>query len=251
MNQKSRYRILLVDDDARLRDLLTRYLQEQGFAVKAVIDAAAMDRALHREHYDLMVLDLMLPGEDGLAICRRLRAADNNLPIIMLTAKGDEVDRIVGLEMGADDYVAKPFNPRELVARIQAVLRRQPHSLPGAPTAEDEVVSFGRVRVNLGTRLLERDGEEIQLTTGEFSLLKVLLQHPRQPLSRDKLMELARGREYGVFDRAIDVQISRLRKLVEEDPTKPRFLQTVWGFGYVFVPEDSKTSTADNEGPAA
>ncbi len=242
MNGKTRYRVLLVDDDARLRELLSRYLQEQGFAVKAVGDAAMMDRALHREHFDLIVLDLMLPGEDGLAICRRLRADDNTIPIIMLTAKGDDVDRIVGLEMGADDYLAKPFNPRELVARVQAVMRRQPQSLPGAPTAEDEIVAFGRVQVNLGTRSLVRDGEEIQLTTGEFSLLKVLLLHPRQPLSRDKLMELARGREYGVFDRAIDVQISRLRKLVEDDPAKPRFIQTVWGFGYVFVPDDSKVA---------
>ncbi|PTD98006.1 osmolarity response regulator transcription factor OmpR [Pseudothauera lacus] len=242
MNTKIRYRVLLVDDDARLRELLSRYLQEQGFTVKAVVDAAAMDRALHREHFDLMVLDLMLPGEDGLSICRRLRAADNAMPIIMLTAKGDDVDRIVGLEMGADDYLPKPFNPRELVARIHAVMRRRPPALPGAPTTEDEVVSCGRVRVNLGTRTLTRDGEEIPLTTGEFSLLKVLLQHPRQPLSRDKLMELARGREYGVFDRAIDVQVSRLRKLVEDDPTKPRYIQTVWGFGYVFVPDEPKAA---------
>jgi two-component system phosphate regulon response regulator OmpR len=232
----------LVDDDARLRDLLSRYLQEQGFTVKAVTDATTMDRALHREHFDLMVLDLMLPGEDGLAICRRLRAAENAMPIIMLTAKRDDVDRIVGLEMGADDYLAKPFNPRELVARIQAVMRRQPPTLPGAPTAEDETVKFGRVQVNLGVRSLSRDGEEISLTTGEFSLLKVLLQHPRQPLSRDKLMELARGREYGVFDRAIDVQVSRLRKLVEDDPAKPRYIQTVWGFGYVFVPDDARAA---------
>jgi two-component system, OmpR family, phosphate regulon response regulator OmpR len=240
MNVKTRYRILLVDDDARLRELLTRYLQEQGFSVKAVTDATGMDRALHREHYDIMVLDLMLPGEDGLAICRRLRAAGSKLPIIMLTAKGDDVDRIVGLEMGADDYVPKPFNPRELVARIQAVMRRQPQTLPGAPTMEDEIVSFGRNTINLGKRTLTRDQEEISLTTGEFSLLKVLVQHPRQPLSRDKLMELARGREYGVFDRAIDVQVSRLRKLVEEDPAKPRYIQTVWGFGYVFVPDDAR-----------
>jgi two-component system phosphate regulon response regulator OmpR len=245
MNGKIRYRVLLVDDDARLRDLLSRYLQEQGFAIKAVHDAPMMDRALHREHFDLIVLDLMLPGEDGLAICRRLRAAENNIPIIMLTAKGDDVDRIVGLEMGADDYLPKPFNPRELVARIQAVMRRQPPPLPGAPTAEDEIVAFGRVQVNLGTRTLVRDSEEIQLTTGEFSLLKVLLQHPRQPLSRDKLMELARGREYGVFDRAIDVQVSRLRKLVEDDPAKPRYIQTVWGFGYVFVPDDGKSASAE------
>jgi two-component system phosphate regulon response regulator OmpR len=236
MNTKVRYKILLVDDDARLRELLTRYLMEQGFSIKAVNDAPAMDRALHREHFDLIVLDLMLPGEDGLAICRRLRADENPVPIVMLTAKGDEVDRIIGLEMGADDYLPKPFNPRELVARIHAVMRRRPTTLPGAPTLDNEIISFGRVRVNLGTRSLTRDEQDLALTTGEFSLLKVLLQHPRQPLSRDKLMELARGREYGVFDRAIDVQVSRLRKLVEDDPAKPRFIQTVWGYGYVFVP---------------
>lgn len=242
MNTKTRYKVLIVDDDARLRELLSRYLLEQGFTVKTVQDGTAMDRALHREHFDLMVLDLMLPGEDGLAICRRLRSAENTMPIVMLTAKGDEVDRIIGLEMGADDYLPKPFNPRELVARIHAVMRRRPTVLPGAPTIDDEIVRFGRVQVNLGTRSLLRDDEEISLTTGEFSLLKVLLQHPRQPLSRDKLMELARGREYGVFDRAIDVQVSRLRKLVEDDPSKPRFIQTVWGFGYVFVPDEAPAS---------
>lgn len=247
MNTKVRYKVLLVDDDARLRELLSRYLMEQGFSIKAVADAPAMDRAMHREHFDLIVLDLMLPGEDGLSICRRLRSDDNNIPVVMLTAKGDEVDRIIGLEMGADDYLPKPFNPRELVARIQAVMRRRPTTLPGAPTIEDEVVEFGRIRVNLGTRALTRDDEEISLTTGEFSLLKVLLQHPRQPLSRDKLMELARGREYGVFDRAIDVQVSRLRKLVEDDPSKPRYIQTVWGFGYVFVPDDSPVAASEEE----
>jgi len=240
MNNKVRYKILLVDDDIRLRELLSRYMQEQGFAVKAVADGAAMDRVLHREHFDLMVLDLMLPGEDGLTICRRLHVEGSHMPIVMLTAKGDEVDRIIGLEMGADDYLPKPFNPRELVARIHAVMRRRPTQLPGAPTVDEEVIRFGRITVNLGIRSLMRDNKEVTLTTGEFSLLKVLLQHPRQPLSRDKLMELARGREYGVFDRAIDVQISRLRKLIEEDPAKPRFIQTVWGFGYVFVPDDNK-----------
>lgn len=237
-------RILVVDDDLRLRELLNRYLSDQGFAVKTVGDAAQMDRALNREHFDLMVLDLMLPGEDGLSICRRLRGANAgtaaDMPIIMLTAKGDEVDRIVGLEMGADDYLPKPFNPRELVARIAAVLRRKPVSPPGAPTIDEESVSFGTITVNLATRSMTRGGVDQPLTTGEFAVLKALLQHPRQPLSRDKLMELARGREYEVFDRSIDVQISRLRKLVEDDPAKPRYLQTVWGFGYVFVPDGTK-----------
>lgn len=241
--EKESYRILVVDDDLRLRDLLKRYLGEQGFNVKVVNDAAQMDRAILREHFDLMVLDLMLPGEDGLSICRRLRGTGNQIPIVMLTAKGDDVDRIIGLEMGADDYLPKPFNPRELVARIHAVLRRQPQTPPGAPVADDEDVSFGQIVVQLGNRILIRNGEETLLTTGEFALLKVLLQHPRQPLSRDRLMELARGREYDVFDRSIDVQISRLRKLIEEDPGKPRYIQTVWGFGYVFVPDGNKHAT--------
>ncbi|HEY9192512.1 MAG TPA: two-component system response regulator OmpR [Methyloversatilis sp.] len=240
MEEKKR-KVLIVDDDARLRALLERYLGEQGFAVKAVADSAQMDRALARELYDLMVLDLMLPGEDGLAICRRLRAQENAIPVVMLTAKGDEVDRIVGLEMGADDYLPKPFNPRELVARINAVLRRQaPKPPPGAPALDERVVRFGQVEVNLAARTLTRDGQEQVLTTGEFSLLKVLLESPRVPLSRDKLMELARGREYDAFDRSIDVQMSRLRKLVEDDPAKPRYLQTVWGFGYVFVPDGTR-----------
>jgi len=231
-------RILVVDDDLRLRDLLQRYLTEQGFAVHTVSDSPGMDKLLARERVDLLVLDLMLPGEDGLSICRRLRGGKELLPIIMLTAKGEDVDRIVGLEMGADDYLPKPFNPRELVARIHAVLRRRAASLPpGAPSAEPEQVSFGNMTVNLATRALEREGQSISLTTGEFALLKVLVTHPRTPLSRDKLMELARGREYEVFDRSIDVQVSRLRKLVEKDPAHPAYIQTVWGFGYVFVPD--------------
>jgi len=242
MNGETRKtKILVVDDDLRLRSQLERYLVAQGFSVKTVPDGPALDRALERELYDLIVLDLMLPGEDGLTICRRLRGAKNGIAILMLTAKGDDIDRIVGLELGADDYLAKPFNPRELVARIHAVLRRRAPPPPaGAPAATHEIVRFGVVGINLATRELERAGQTTLLTTGEFGLLQVLLRHPRQPLSRDKLMELARGREHGVFDRAIDVQISRLRKLVEEDPARPRHIQTVWGFGYVFVPDGNK-----------
>ena len=237
----STHKILVVDDDQRLRDLLNRYLTEQGFVVKAVENSAMMEKSLAHERYDLMVLDLMLPGEDGLSICRRLRGSKSELPIIMLTAKGDDIDRIVGLEMGADDYLPKPFNPRELVARIHAVLRRRSAPPPpGAPTGEEESISFGSVLLNLATREISRGKATTQLTTGEFAVLKVLVQHPRQPLSRDKLMELARGREYDVFDRAIDVQVSRLRKLVEDDPARPRYIQTVWGFGYVFVPDGAK-----------
>jgi two-component system phosphate regulon response regulator OmpR len=227
---KSKLRIIVVDDDARLRDLLTRYLSDQGFGVRAVSDGNELNRWLARERYDLIVLDLMMPGEDGLSICRRLRGQNDSIPIIMLTAKGDDVDRIVGLEIGADDYLAKPFNPRELVARIQAVLRRAPaRETPGAPSADPKTVEFGDFSFNLAARSLTRNGENLSLTTGEFALLKVLVQHPRTPLSRDKLMELARGREFGAFDRSIDVQISRLRKLIEADPAKPAYIQTVWG----------------------
>jgi two-component system phosphate regulon response regulator OmpR len=234
-------KVLVVDDDMRLRDLLSRYLAEQGFLVKVVSDGGGMDRAFDKERFDLLVLDLMLPGEDGLAICRRLRGQKNDIPIVMLTAKGEDIDRIVGLEMGADDYLPKPFNPRELVARINAVLRRKGSAPPpGAPSAEAESVTFGEYTLDLATRTLTKAGQPITLTTGEFAMLKVLVTHPRTPLSREKLMELARGREYEVFDRAIDVQISRLRKLIEVDPAHPVFIQTVWGFGYVFVPDGRK-----------
>ena len=236
MNDRQ-HRILVVDDDSRLRDLLVRYLGEQGLEVKAAADAPQMDKLRTREHFDLIVLDLMLPGEDGLTICRRLRGTGDTTPIIMLTAKGEEVDRIVGLEMGADDYLPKPFNPRELLARMHAVLRRQGNKPPGAPEGDVETIRFSNIEVDLAARTLKRGDDLLPLTTGEFAVLKVLLQHPRQPLSRDKLMTLARGREQGPFDRAIDVQVSRLRKLIESDPAQPRYLQTVWGFGYVFVPD--------------
>src|SRR5438445_10424964 len=207
------YKILVVDDDIRLRDLLRRYLTEQGFAVVTAENATAMNKLWLRERYDLLVLDLMLPGEDGLSICRRLRGAGDQTPIIMLTAKGEDVDRIVGLEMGADDYLPKPFNPRELVARIHAVLRRRSAPLPpGAPAVEPEKVSFGNLTINLATRTLERDGQSLSLTTGEFALLRVLVTNPRTPLSRDKPMELARGREYEVFERSVAVPAARVGK---------------------------------------
>jgi DNA-binding response OmpR family regulator len=160
--------------------------------------------------------------------------------VILLTAKGDEIDRIIGLEMGADDYLPKPFNPRELVARIHAVLRRKGGQPAGAPDTEEKIIPFGMCELNLGTRELKRAGVNVPLTTGEFALLKILVTHPRHPLSRDKLMELARGRDHEPLDRAIDVQISRLRKLIEPDTDKPRFIQTVWGHGYVFVPDGVK-----------
>lgn len=231
-------RILLVDDDARLRDLLLRYLQSQGFEVKAVGDGNQMRQALDRGHYDLIVLDLMLPGEDGLEICRRLRGQGDTVPIVMLTAKGDEIDRIVGLEIGADDYLPKPVNPRELLARIRSVLRRT-HPAPGAPQADGGGIVFGPFRLDLGRRELTRDGTPLRLTSGEFAVLSVLLRHARQPLSRDRLMSLARGREHEAFERSMDVTIARLRRLLEDDPRNPRLIQTVWGVGYVFVPPEA------------
>ncbi|HLT03813.1 MAG TPA: two-component system response regulator OmpR [Pseudomonas sp.] len=233
-------KILVVDDDARLRRLLERFLDEQGYRVRTVENVEQMDRLLARELFHLVVLDLMLPGEDGLSACRRLREKNNQVPIIMLTAKGDEASRIQGLEGGADDYLAKPFNPRELLARIKAVLRRQSPLVPGAPASEDEVVSFGDYQLSLATRELKKGDQVQMLTTGEFAVLKTLVQHAREPLTRDKLMNLARGREWDALERSIDVQISRLRRLIEPDPSKPRYIQTVWGVGYVFVPDGNK-----------
>ncbi len=230
-------KILVVDDDARLRNLLQRFLEEEGYAVKAVGDGEQMERALSREIYHLVVLDLMLPGEDGLSICQRLREKGSAVPIIMLTAKGDEGDRITGLDAGADDYLPKPFNPRELAARIKAVLRRQVKEIPGAPSQKAETVTFGPFRLDLSTRSLFRNDEPVPLTTGEFAVLKALVTHPREPLTRDKLMNLARGREWSAMERSIDVQVSRLRRIVEEDPANARYIQTVWGVGYVFVPD--------------
>ncbi|WP_150304464.1 osmolarity response regulator transcription factor OmpR [Pseudomonas saliphila] len=230
-------KILIVDDDVRLRRLLERFLTEQDYRVRAVENTEQMDRLLARELYSLIVLDLMLPGEDGMTACKRLRDQGNRTPIIMLTAKGDETSRIEGLEMGADDYLPKPFNPRELVARIKAVLRRQSPQVPGAPSADDNEVTFGEFVLSLATRELKRGDEVHMLTTGEFAVLKALVQHPREPLTRDKLMQLARGREWDALERSIDVQISRLRRMLEPDPSKPRYIQTVWGVGYVFVPD--------------
>ncbi len=235
------HQILVVDDDARIRDLLRRYLAQEGFDVLLAEDGKALNRLLTREKVDLIVLDLMLPGEDGLSICRRLRRLNHSTPIIMLTAKVDDVDRIVGLEVGSDDYLPKPFNPRELLARIHAVLRRCPaREAPGAPVKEPTTIVFGPFEFDLSLRQLSRAGEMLPLTTGEYSMLKALVQHPQQALSRDQLAQLVRGREFEPFDRSLDVQISRLRKMIEIDPSQPRYIQTVWGVGYVFVPDDSK-----------
>jgi len=232
-------KIVVVDDDARIRDLLQRYLTQAGYTVLAAEDAVALTRILAYEIVDVIVLDLMMPGEDGLSVCRRLRKSRNKTPIIMLTAKDEDTDRISGLELGADDYVGKPFNPRELLARIHAVLRRRPtHEAPGAPAEEgNERVTFGPFTFDVSARMLYRDGQALPLSTGEFAMLKALVRNPRQPLAREKLARLARGRAIAQYGRGLDVQISRLRKLIEADPVNPRYLQTVWGVGYVFVPD--------------
>lgn len=239
MTSQETLKIIVVDDDLRLRALLERYLVEQGYQVRSVGNYEQMQRLMEREHFHLVVLDLMLPGEDGLSICRKLRQQNNDVPIIMLTAKGDEVDRIIGLEMGADDYLPKPFNPRELLARIRAVLRRKSKDLPGAPSQEETVIRFGPFTFNLATREMRKGDQPLPLTSGEYAVLKVLVSHPREPLSRDKLMNQARGRDYSAMERSIDVQVSRLRRMLEDDATNPRYIQTVWGLGYVFVPDGS------------
>lgn len=231
--------ILVVDDDQRLRQLLKRYLCEQGLTVTTAPDSDAMTQARRQTTFELMVLDVMMPGEDGMSICRRLRASGDDIPIIMLTARSEDASRIMGLDLGCDDYLVKPFNPRELLARIKAVLRRAPkrHEHPGGPGQMPEMVRFGPYELNLARRHLSRAGAPLSITTAEFAMLKVFVRHPNEPLSRDRLMELTRGREYAAFDRSLDVQISRLRKLLEPNPAKPTYIQTVWGVGYVFVPD--------------
>ncbi len=237
-HMKAPPKLLIVEDDEGTRELLETYLNEQGYSVLSMANGRRLDEVLATHLVKLVILDLMLPGEDGLSICRRLRGRGEDVPIIILTAKGDETDRVVGLDIGADDYVAKPFGPRELVARINAVLRRrQPVPVHGAPSPHPQVVRFGGCELNLSTRELSRAGEKLVMTTGEFAVLEALAKHPNVPLSRGRLMELSRGKEHGVYDRSMDVQVSRVRRLVEEDASKPRYIQTVWGFGYVFVPD--------------
>jgi two-component system phosphate regulon response regulator OmpR len=223
--------VLVVDDDAKLRDLLKQFFARHGIETLLRPDGSDIEQVLEQHEPDLVVLDIMLPGEDGTAICRRLRGRDYETPIIMLTGRGDEVDRIVGLEMGADDYLGKPFNPRELLARIDAVLRRS----DAARRARARKLRFGPFVLDFERRALSRDGEPVPLTNGEFELLAVLAERPGQPLNRDQLLDRTRGREYDAIDRSIDVQISKLRRALEDDPAEPRYIKTVWGYGYVFV----------------
>ena len=226
--------ILVVDDHHEIRDLVSRALAKEGFRVSTAGDGRSMRKAMDDGRIDLVLLDLMLPGEDGLALCRAVRA-QSDIPIIMLTAKGDEVDRVVGLEMGADDYLAKPFGSRELIARIRAVLRRSPDRAPNSEAPKH--YRFDRWGLDTGTReLLRDDGVTVPLSTGEFDLLIALVERPQRVLSRDQLLDLARGRSASALDRSIDTQVSRLRKKLELDPGDPKLIKTVWGGGYVFTP---------------
>jgi two-component system, OmpR family, response regulator len=224
--------ILVVDDHREIRDAVTRYLQKNGLRATAAKDAVEMDSMLATGHYDLIVLDVMMPGEDGLSVCRRL-SASGEVPILMLTALGEETDRIVGLEIGADDYLAKPFNPRELLARIKAILRRAERTETSAGSLTGHRVTFAQWTLDTDRRvLIAAAGEEVLLTSAEFKLLTVLLERPRRVLSRDQLLDLTSGRAAAVFDRTIDNQISRLRRKVEVDPARPAIITTVRGGGY-------------------
>jgi len=222
-------KILIVDDDSRLLSLLARYLSDQGYSVTCVSDGLEMSKKIERDYFDLIVLDWMMPGEDGLSICRRLSKDENSPPVIMVTGSGGEADRILGLDCGADDYLSKPFNPRELLARIHAVLRRNPRLVAAIPEANHAPFYFGLYRLDFSQRCLFRDDCKIDLTNCEFGLLKVLAQQGGVPLTRERLGHLVDGRNHKPSSRSIDIQISRLRRLLEDDPTHPCYLQTVRG----------------------
>ncbi|HVI52506.1 MAG TPA: response regulator [Candidatus Sulfotelmatobacter sp.] len=237
MNENAAPHILVVDDDREIRDLLSRFLVKHGLRVSSAKDGIEMMKILEASAIDLVVLDLMMPGEDGLSLCRRLRAT-STMPVIMLTAMGEDTDRIVGLEMGADDYLPKPFNPRELLARIKAVLRRAQAVVAAAAPSAGEALCFEGWTLEVGSRrLLNPSGEEVVLSTGEWELLYAFVTHPRRVLSRDQLLDLARGRSAVPFDRSIDIQVMRLRRKVEDDPRDPHLIKTVRGGGYMFSAE--------------
>ena len=229
--------ILIVDDDSEIRDLLNRFLSKHDFRVTTARDGREMRQAMADWSFDLLVLDLMMPGEDGLSLCRQVRS-ESDIPIIMLTAMGEDVDRIIGLEVGADDYMAKPFNPRELAARIKAILRRSASSASSeSGEGSAEKVMFAGFVLDPATRSLQRGEESIALTAGEYDLLIAFVGHPRRVLNRDQLLDMARGRAAIPFDRSIDVQVGRLRRKIEPDPKNPVLIKTVRGGGYMFTPE--------------
>ncbi|HEY4143498.1 response regulator [Pinirhizobacter sp.] len=233
-------RIIVVDDDTELLGMLRRYLGEHGFHVSAFTGADQLDRMLQREPYDVLILDVMMPGEDGLSICRRLRAQNHSIPILMLTARGDPIDRIVGLEMGSDDYLAKPFDPRELIARLHAILRRQKMQLNSVTWSCDDVIKFGPFSLNISRMQLERGDHVMALSSMELQLLKVFSANAHRPMSREHLLEKVKGREHESLDRSLDVQVLRLRRKIEDDPSEPKYIRTIWGVGYMFVPDSAR-----------
>ena len=224
-------KLLLVDDDPELRELISAFLAKQGYDIIAVGDGHAMDDALARGEVDLIILDLMLPGEGGLSIARRLKR-EGDTPIIIVSAQGEEMDRIIGLEVGADDYMGKPFNPRELLARVRAVLRRTSSAPDNAQVAE-----FGDFRLDVNAHRLTKDGKIVPLTSGELDLLSILVRFPNRVLDRDRILDLLTGAERSPFDRSIDVRVTRLRSKIEPDPATPVYIRTVWGKGYIFCPD--------------
>ncbi len=232
MSQTREPSVLVVDDDPELRALLCSYLAENGFAPLGVGDGTAMWRALAKGWPDVLVLDLMLPGEDGLTLLRRLRG-QSELPVLMLSARGEDMDRIIGLEVGADDYMAKPFHPRELLARLRALLRRRAGD---GDAMNAERLEFGPFRLDTGARQLWRGAEPVELTTAEYDLLEALARHPGRVLSRDQLIDLIHGEDRDPFDRSIDNRVTRLRRKIETDPAAPQFIRTVRGTGYLFNP---------------
>ena len=227
--------LLVVDDDPELRELTDAYLSQQGYRVATVDSGEAMSRYLESNRTDLIILDLMLPGENGLSIAKRLKA-ESDIPIIIVSAQGEDVDRIVGLEIGADDYLAKPFNPRELLARIRAVLRRT--QTAAAPEREQpDRPRFGEFELDVTSHRLTRAGESVPLTSGEFDLLQILVDNPNRVLDRDRILDLLTGAERSPFDRSIDVRVTRLRGKIEPDPSSPVYIKTIWGKGYMFCPD--------------
>ncbi len=233
---KTRSHLLLVDDEASIREPLGKYLERQGFRITEATDAANARSALIAYDIDLVLLDIMMPGEDGLSLCRHI-AANDGPPVILLTAKSEETDRIIGLEIGADDYVVKPFSPRELVARIKVVLRRLTNGTPKLGQHGDSYAFAGWTLNTAEQSLYDREGVLVPLSSGEYRMLEALVERAGQVLTRDQLLDLTRGREGGPFDRAIDNQISRLRKKIEADPKDPLHIKTIWGGGYRFSTE--------------
>ena len=232
----SKPKILIVDDDEALCELLCQYLEKQGFVVDYAENGIAMDRYLEQATPELIILDLMMPGEDGLSIAKRL-TNEKDIPIIMLSASGEDVDRILGLEMGADDYLAKPFNTRELLARIRSVLRRH-HPEKNKENKEETNYTFGTNTLDIVSQTLKQNGKKVLLTQSEYSLLKLFLENPNRVLSRDTLLENLKGYACSPFDRSVDVRVTRLRHKIETDTTDPKYIQTVWGQGYKFLVTD-------------